>query len=315
MASLHEISFHPALVLTGHNSPIYAMAFNAEQNTLYSAGSGGILAAWPNLNEMGQALAMADAAIFSLQAWANENFLFAGDANGFLYLISTNGKTRARKIKAHEKGVFSIVLDENQNLLVTGGGDGTVAVWKLAELELKFRITISPNTKIRSIQKSLFSLGNYLISCGTGHLYDFSSDTLKFRTVIEASDASLNAFVQDNLRNTIITGGQDAHLRLWKYTSQQWELIKEVPAHNFAIYAINCILIDNEPLLISTSRDKTIKIFTLDLDFIQRLGTPVLKTAHMRSVNALTLLNYDQFASAGDDGRIIIWERYHPIFT
>jgi len=55
----------------------------------------------------------------------------------------------------------------------------------------------------------------------------------------------------------LLTGGRDAHLNIWQTDS--YELIKSIPAHNWAIYDI--VFNPDTTLFATASRDKTIKIW------------------------------------------------------
>ncbi len=100
--------------------------------------------------------------------------------------------------------------------------------------------------------------------------------------------------------NLIISGGKDAYIRLWNVASG--EMLKEIPAHNFAVYR----LVSCGANLVSCSRDKSIKIWDQNLNFIEKLD--VKSGGHSHSVNDLTQIDDKHFASCGDDRRIVVWE-------
>ena len=61
----------------------------------------------------------------------------------------------------------------------------------------------------------------------------------------------------------------------------------------------------NDELILSASRDKTIKVWDNDLKFIQRLDHK--EGGHRHSVNELVIVDENRFASCSDDGKIILW--------
>lgn len=61
--------------------------------------------------------------------------------------------------------------------------------------------------------------------------------------------------------------------------------------------------------IVSASRDKMIKVWTEDLDPLVRID--LKKGGHRHSVNTLVKIDDSKFASASDDGKIIIWEIEH----
>ena len=103
----------------------------------------------------------------------------------------------------------------------------------------------------------------------------------------------------------LYTGGKDAHLRCWNWKSGEEKIT--VPAHNYVIYDL--ILLDEGNVLVSASRDKTIKVWSAeDLRFQQRLD--LKEKGHRHSVNSLVKLSESSFVSGSDDKKIIVWETF-----
>ena len=81
------------------------------------------------------------------------------------------------------------------------------------------------------------------------------------------------------------------------------QLVKKIPAHNYAIYSI--VSLNNKNTILTSSRDKTIKVWSSDLTFMQRLDFK--DGGHKHSVNKIRKLDEDRFVSVSDDKSIIIW--------
>jgi WD40 repeat protein len=97
----------------------------------------------------------------------------------------------------------------------------------------------------------------------------------------------------------VLSAGKDAYIRRWTAAGEKQNAF---PAHLGTIYQL--VQVSNEHY-VSASRDKTLKIWSLQDDHIcQKLD--VQMSAHRYSINALLALG-EGFASAGDDKRIIIW--------
>ena len=100
----------------------------------------------------------------------------------------------------------------------------------------------------------------------------------------------------------MVTGGRDAHLRVWKCLENKLQLQEEIPAHNFAIYDIAVI---NQSMFATASRDKLVKVWD-----VSNLKAPIRlldgKHTHARSVNSVHFFN-NTLATAGDDRLIKLW--------
>jgi WD40 repeat protein len=99
----------------------------------------------------------------------------------------------------------------------------------------------------------------------------------------------------------LYSGGKDAILRLWNWKSGTMK--REIPAHNFVVYDI--LALPKGSHIVSASRDKSIKIWTEDLNFLERID--LREGGHRHSVNSLVSYSENQFVSASDDKRIITW--------
>jgi WD40 repeat protein len=104
---------------------------------------------------------------------------------------------------------------------------------------------------------------------------------------------------------TLVSGGKDAHLNFWDTST--FDLIKSIPAHNYAIYKI--AFHPTQTIFVSASRDKNIKIWNAEtIEVIQRLDAKNFN-GHKASVNNLYFTkNGDQLVSVSDDRSMIIWE-------
>jgi WD40 repeat protein len=103
----------------------------------------------------------------------------------------------------------------------------------------------------------------------------------------------------------LLTGGRDAHLNIWSV--ENYELIKSIPAHNWAIYDI--VFSPDGTLFATASRDKTIKIWDATSYQILKRITKENFEAHTHSVNKLIWSTYGNYlVSVGDDKMVMIRE-------
>jgi len=84
---------------------------------------------------------------------------------------------------------------------------------------------------------------------------------------------------------------------------QNFNLIENIAAHNYAIYDI--AFNPSGKIMATASRDKKIKIWNNDLTFITRIEEyPV---GHKNSVNTLCWLSDTELITSGDDRNIMLW--------
>lgn len=302
MNSTELISFQKKFQFTEHSGSVYALHEGVNQGEFLSSGGDGIIAEWKNFTTQ-KPLAIADASetVYSLSTQRLKSKIFAGTISGHLVLTDLIEK-KARKIKLHEQGIFSLACSEKHNALFSGSGNGEVSVIDADTFSIIQKIKLSDG-KIRSIvandDESLLS-----VSCGDGLIHLFEADGLKkiFSIKAHQQGANCSAFLNSG---TIISGGRDAMLCIHDITTQT--TLEKIPAHNFAIYKI--AINENGNFLATASRDKTVKIWNAnDLEFIQRLDKEK-NDGHINSVNNCIWLNADTLVSCSDDRSVIVWEK------
>ena len=103
----------------------------------------------------------------------------------------------------------------------------------------------------------------------------------------------------------LLTGGRDAHLNIWQVG--KYEIIKSIPAHNWAIYDI--AYSPNSKLFATASRDKTIKIWDSNTFQLLKVINKAKQGGHLNSVNKIIWSTYNNYLiSSGDDRAILLWE-------
>ena len=103
-------------------------------------------------------------------------------------------------------------------------------------------------------------------------------------------------------QNILYSGGKDALLKVFNLSLNHTNKI--IPAHNYAIYDIIQL---NKSIILSCSRDKTIKVWDKkNMSVISRLDHN--SNGHKHSVNNIIKYKNDMFFSCSDDGTIILWK-------
>jgi WD40 repeat protein len=94
-------------------------------------------------------------------------------------------------------------------------------------------------------------------------------------------------------------------LNIWQ--TDNYELIKSIPAHNWAIYDI--VFNPDTTLFATASRDKTIKIWDAKTYQLLHRITKENNEAHTHSVNKLLWSTYNNYlVSVGDDRVVMVRE-------
>lgn len=281
-----------------HAAGIYALA--TDGTTLYSGSADKHVAGWDlhTGRPSGFAVRMQQA-VYSVGHLPESNTLLVGNAHGGFHVIDLNAKREVRLLQVHKKGVFDFCRLPEGRLAVIGG-EGSLSVWDEQSFELIRQIPLSGN-KLRSLKLVNEDALTVCDTAGPLHLLD--ATTLQPITTFKGHERGTNCVAAHPSKPTLISGGRDAHLRVWSLETH--DEVLALPAHNFSIYAL--AFSPDGTYLATASFDKTVKIWdTNSLELLARLERPALD-AHRASVNALVWAAKDHLITAGDDKRIIHW--------
>lgn len=283
--------------ISGHAGAIYSCTFDGSY--IYSGSADKFVARWiPNEGIQDKFAIRFEHSIYAVKHVAH--FLIVGRSDGGLHVFDTNTRKEEKYFTQHTKAIFSISINEAKGHCYAADADGNVSIWDLNTWELLLYLPLDCG-KIREI--AVTSDGSRMVVCGQdGYLRIFDVETFNELFTIDAhKDGATAACFDPSSNDILISGGKDAMLRLWDLPSGA--CLKEIPAHNFAIYK----LMQVGEYVISTSRDKTVKVWTNDLQFIQKLD--LKQGGHKHSVNDAALMDSDRFVTCGDDSKMIIWAK------
>lgn len=285
--------------ILGHAGAIYTCA--CKDGFVYTGSGDNYVARW-NLEtgEQDKFAIKFDESVYSL-VFLNENLLVVGLANGHLHIFDLDQNQEVKFFTQHTKAIFALAFNETKKQLYAADADGNLSIWDTEKLSLLIYLPLDAG-KIRDIVIS--DRGeNFSLACQDGTLRVFESGFFNEIKTIDAHKNGTTALLyHPSDENRLISGGKDAMLRVWDLNTEK--CIQEIPAHNFAIYSIQAI--NKGERIVTASRDKTIKVWSQDLEFQERLDLKV--GGHKHSVNKIRPLDSKRFVSVSDDKKIIVWE-------
>ena len=282
---------------SGHASGIYSLFVHDEK--IYSASADGFIARWNTETGLQDKFAInIGKPVYALII--SGNFLWAGTNAGDIYVFDLEKRIEIKHFVQHITGIFVLVENPHKKVVYSADAEGNVAVWDAITLDLQLFIPLGCG-KIRRM--SVSTCGEFLAVGGQdGSLRIFDTQYYnEISSFYAHQDGVSTIMFHPNKKNEVYSGGKDAIIRLWDW--QSGSRLKEIPAHNFVVYDL--IYLPDSKFIVSASRDKTVKIWSEDLEFIERIDQR--SGGHRHSVNTLVKFSDNQFTSASDDKRIMSW--------
>jgi WD40 repeat protein len=282
---------------SGHSSGIYSLIVHDEK--IYSASADGFIARWNSETGLQDKFAInIGKPVYALLI--SGNYLWAGTNAGDIYVFDLEQRIEIKHFIQHHAGIFSIIENPQLNVVYSADSDGNVAVWDALTLDLHLFLPLSCG-KIRRMTVS--PEGDFLAVGGQdGYVRVFDTQYYNEVSSFYAHQDGVSAILfHPNKKNEMYSGGKDAIIRLWHW--QSGSRLKEIPAHNFVVYDL--VYLNDLKIVVSASRDKTMKIWSEELQFMERIDQRL--GGHRHSVNTLAKFSDDQFISGSDDKRIVSW--------
>jgi WD40 repeat protein len=288
----------PIHIFTGHSGPIYDI--QSDEQFVYSAAADRFVTRWDKSTGEQDAFAIrCEAVPFSIQLFCKGQKLAIGLASGQIHIVDVHQKRETHHFTQHQAGIFAIFETNDQRLLCVGDADGFLSVWETSSMKLLIILPLSCG-KIRSIRQ--LSETSIVIAGGTGDALVLETEFFNEIHRFYAHEDGTSTLCIDRTRNELITGGKDGYLRWWD--SETFSLKKALPAHKGTIYGIECIDDDH---FVTISRDKSVKIWKAsERKVIHKLSYK--SSGHRRSINALCSNEKGEFAYAGDDKLIHLFQ-------
>ncbi len=287
----------------GHRDGVYALEAGPEPTHFFSAGADGLVVRWRlDRPDLGELIARIAASVYALAFDPQTGLLWAGQNYEGLHLIDPATKTETQSLKLTAAAIFDIKLYKQTAFVALG--DGVVVVLDTAQLAIRKHLKASGQSArciaINPVERE-FCVG---YSDNTVRVFDL--ETYDLKRVIPAHLNSVFAAVYTPDFRYLVTGGRDAHLKVWD-VEHGYTLQHDIVAH---LFTINHLTFSPDGRLLATaSMDKAIKIWDADTFRLLKVVDRARHAGHGTSVNRLLWTDYEQqLLSASDDRTISVWQ-------
>ncbi|WP_259404409.1 WD40 repeat domain-containing protein [Hymenobacter sp. HSC-4F20] len=292
--------------LTGHRDCVYALAGTAGQETFYSAGADGLVAAWNVAapEQDGELVAKVENSVYALLHLPERNLLVLGHNFQGIQVIDLAAKKLVYATALPATAIFAIVYSARQQRLYAGLADGTLAVLRADD----FRV----ETLLRLSEKSLRCLalheqrGELTVGGSDWRVRVLDAGSLRVKRVIEGATNSVFTAEYSPDGRYLLTAGRDAHLRIWDVAAGYQEH-RSIVAHMFTI---NHLAFSPDAQLLATcSMDKSIKLWNAQSWELLRVVDRARHAGHGTSVNKLFWPGrQNRLVSCSDDRSLAVWQ-------
>jgi WD40 repeat protein len=298
---MSEISFRILASQSNHNAAVYGLSKSHGNHSFFSASGDRFIAEWNGTTLVQEAFAIKlEEAAYVVFAIPNTGKIAIGTASGAIHIVDRESKQELKNLAVHRNGVYAFAFLQDQEMLISCGGDGSLALWSAANWNLIRQLPIG-DFKIRAIAFTP-DLKHIAIGCGDGSIRILETNFFNEIHTIKAHQDGVGALQFMATKPVLLSGGKDGFLRVWNIKDDYSQLI-ELPAHYSAIYSI--ALSPGEKHLVTASRDKSFKLWKLpEFEVIQRIEAR--DGGHSHSVNQALWLNNTDFVTSGDDRKIVL---------
>lgn len=299
--TLPDRPFSKIAEFSGHTSAVYKMVKVSETEFFSGSGDGKVVK-W-SIEEVGSGFLIAQLPLPIFTLNVQNNRLIAGGQCSDLYQIDLlTGRNKTIKLDK-VNNIYIIQIDDSGNLLV-GTDEGILYLIDLESFEIIISIKISQKP-IRTIE--MLSADFYAIGDSSGFVKIVNTKTMEVVNQLKVNDFGISNILY--VQNRLILGTKDGKLFSFNLSNDyQFKLECRQEAHSSSIYRILSFGMTTN-MLITASRDKTIRFWNLDnLQPITSIKG-VMDSGHSFSVNDMIYYPHQNIlVSAGDDKKIILWQ-------
>ena len=288
--------------IQGHTGPITALKMSKRGHLLISGSSDKTIRGW-NLDKLKNVdLLQGNNSPFSaLVTIPNTSFVISAGDESNLIVWNIDKSNKVLELDSGcEKGVKSLAVNGEGTKLVSGNNDGGLSLWEMDMSRIRFNKlgTIAKHKDV--VLAVIFThKSEYIISMGQDQSLVISNAMDLKRTSHEISKyngvgSGLALYSNDT---TIVTGGKSGVIFILEYLTLK--TLKELIGHNNEI----TVLRTTENLIVSASRDSTIKIWNSSNGLLIRT-----LMNHEKAVTCMEVSqDYHKIITGSEDQTIRLW--------
>lgn len=287
---------------SGHKDCIYSLSPSLNENCFYSGAGEGYVVEWDFENKAdGVLICQVPRPVYSLLLLKQKRQLLIGSAQGNLHVVDLNVNKEIKNIEAHTLGIYDIKL--HNNTFITTGGDGKINIFNTEDFTLLKTIQAS-NKSARTIAINPV-LNHIAIGFSDHSIRIYNANNFELIQTLNYHVNSVFALSYCNQNKHLLSGGRDVFLKFYN-AENNYELIKDVPAHNLHINAIQ--FNPSGSLFATVSMDKTLKIWDAVTFELLKVVDKARNEAHVTSINKLIWINNSELLTGSDDKQIMHWK-------
>jgi WD40 repeat protein len=305
------------LTLAGHNGPVQSVAYSPDGTRLASASSKGDVKVWNAISGQELLTLPGHTGVVRAVAYSPDGRKLASASYDKTVRVwdSTTGQ-KIRILRGHTHPVYCVAFGPDGRRLVSGADDSTVRVWDVTTgQEAAFSPLKGHTAGVSSVAFS--PDGRWLASACEGSIvlvWDATTGAPKHKPLGAAtSGATAVAFSPDGRR--FVAGSLEGTITVWDVATGQ--LLRTLTGHTSGV---SCVAFSPDGRrLASSSLGGVIKVWDLDAmspeprtlkDHSWQSGQePLTLMGHTGSISQVAFgPDGMQFASAGADGTIKVWD-------
>lgn len=286
----------------GHKDPVFVLEpYNEHQ--FFTSGGDGIVARWDlDKPDEGEMISKLDSSVYALHYESEEERLIVAQNYFGLRILDLKTCKEVRAIQLTQDALFDLLVIEDYLMVMTSSGKLMILDKQSFEL-LKVYHPCEESGRCLALQPG----GKQFAAGFSDNKLRMYQSSPPFEVLFNQSthENSVFCLAFDQSGDYLISGGRDAHLRIWDTKTMQE--VADIPAH---LFTINHIAFRPDYKYFATgSMDKTIKIWHTESNRLVKVIDKARHDGHTSSINKLLWLEErDLLVSVSDDRQVAVWK-------